>query len=835
MLSNQYKQFDFDSDSDIVINPSQYESFKAKKSLCQSILSEVLDSALQEASDSEDLNSIFSRIFNAESNTFLESDPIRLSDEKELEDIFDKVTSAVENPPPEKKSKTTLNEIFSRIVSLPNDKESILNIRRGIVCSSSCVSKKCSDIPSLIISDIRNRISSLKQSQLHNYLLERLAIQMDMGIENSVFTIRGYRFCRSSFQAYFGVSNYLLDTVLKENKEGKVRFVHGNKGNVYRSLRRDSAVAFIHSFAEVHCENLPDRHYLQLPSYLNIGTLFRIYVERFTVADERLGEREFYHVFNQYFGSTKRVDESLPVIIFQSYNTHPKCNVCAKISDLRKRAKNETEANYVDSRMREHMVEMRRKYLKFSSRIELAVRYPEDYLHLIIDDMDQAKIQSPYYCQNTKDLSNLLKLKNHLTGVLLHNGKLVNDKHLSVFVNNDQFSQGANKTVTIVFSVLLKFQRQLGRLPRKLLVQSDNCSKDLKNQYVLAFYYLLVELNVFEEVLVSHMPPGHTHNQLDFCFGLIANKLKRVDIPTFEALKGEISNVVLPSCTIKVHELIYTTDFQKFITDGHLLQIQGHRSFFQFKIRKENNLTKMYVKEDDLDDKFAFNMGIKLLSNIPDKIQMEISPFRKDTGYSEVFESVFNKFIPSLASKQPEVKVDEIKNLWEKRVQFLIELKEEDFNPFDLHQLRPQELPNQLNGQVVQLAQTRSKKLALSATFYPMDFRSFSDSDLKRDVSIVLYTASRKSRPWIGLIVDISEDKNDISVQWVKKDRDKYRLHVNADGSPYISSVPYASIMFSDVLLNMSKNGDRNGPYSLDDTIRKEIFKAYKDRDDTIV
>lgn len=304
MLSNQYKQFDFDCDSDIAINLSQYESIKAKKSLCQSILSEVLDSALQEAFDSEDLNSIFSRIYNAESNTLLESDPIRLSDEKELEDIFDKVISAVENPPPEKKSKTTLNEIFSRIVSLPNDKESILNMRRDIVCSSSSVSKKCSDIPSLIISDIRNKISSLKQSQLHNYLLERLAIQMDMGIENSVFTIRGYRFCRSSFQAYFGVSNYLLDTVLKENKEGKVRFVHGNKGNVYRSLRRDSAVAFIHSFAEVHCENLPDRHYLQLPSYLNIGTLFRIYVERFTVADERLGEREFYHVFNQYFGST---------------------------------------------------------------------------------------------------------------------------------------------------------------------------------------------------------------------------------------------------------------------------------------------------------------------------------------------------------------------------------------------------------------------------------------------------------------------------------------------------------------------------------------------------
>ena len=44
-------------------------------------------------------------------------------------------------------------------------------------------------------------------------------------------------------------------------------------------------------------------------------------------------------------------------------------------------------------------------------------------------------------------------------------------------------------------------QVNLGKLPKKLYIQSDNCCKDLKNQYVLAFYWILVEINIFEEII----------------------------------------------------------------------------------------------------------------------------------------------------------------------------------------------------------------------------------------------------------------------------------------------------------------------------------------------
>ena len=53
----------------------------------------------------------------------------------------------------------------------------------------------------------------------------------------------------------------------------------------------------------------------------------------------------------------------------------------------------------------------------------------------------------------------------------------------------------------------------------------------------------------------------------------------------------------------------------------------------------------MYVKEDELDENFSFAAGIKLLKDLPKRLNFKISPFRCDTGYSEVFDSVFTKFI----------------------------------------------------------------------------------------------------------------------------------------------------------------------------------------------
>ncbi len=63
-------------------------------------------------------------------------------------------------------------------------------------------------------------------------------------------------------------------------------------------------------------------------------------------------------------------------------------------------------------------------------------------------------------------------------------------------------------------------------LPRKLLFQMDNCMKDNKNRYLLAFLSFLTTRDVFEELQLGFLVVGHMHKDIDGCFGYLSKKLR---------------------------------------------------------------------------------------------------------------------------------------------------------------------------------------------------------------------------------------------------------------------------------------------------------------------
>jgi len=63
-------------------------------------------------------------------------------------------------------------------------------------------------------------------------------------------------------------------------------------------------------------------------------------------------------------------------------------------------------------------------------------------------------------------------------------------------------------------------------LPRNLLLQMDDCVKDNKNRHLLGFLSLLTVRDVFEEVKLGFLVVGHTHEDIDGCFGYLSKKLK---------------------------------------------------------------------------------------------------------------------------------------------------------------------------------------------------------------------------------------------------------------------------------------------------------------------
>jgi hypothetical protein len=74
------------------------------------------------------------------------------------------------------------------------------------------------------------------------------------------------------------------------------------------------------------------------------------------------------------------------------------------------------------------------------------------------------------------------------------------------------------------------------RLPPILHVQLDNCWKDNKSRYVFCFWSLLVAKSIFEEVFVSFLLVGHTHEDIDATFGRWSMKLHKNDYLTLPLL-----------------------------------------------------------------------------------------------------------------------------------------------------------------------------------------------------------------------------------------------------------------------------------------------------------
>jgi hypothetical protein len=50
--------------------------------------------------------------------------------------------------------------------------------------------------------------------------------------------------------------------------------------------------------------------------------------------------------------------------------------------------------------------------------------------------------------------------------------------------------------------------------------------KDNKNKYLWEFLSLLIVRDVFEEVQLGFLVLGHTHKDIDGCFGYLSKKLR---------------------------------------------------------------------------------------------------------------------------------------------------------------------------------------------------------------------------------------------------------------------------------------------------------------------
>ena len=79
-------------------------------------------------------------------------------------------------------------------------------------------------------------------------------------------------------------------------------------------------------------------------------------------------------------------------------------------------------------------------------------------------------------------------------------------------IDYKQYAHDPNYTISVLTKVL---SMQKHKLPRKLRLQLDNCFKENKNKAVFTFLALLVEIHMFDEIIVGFLMVGHTHTDID--------------------------------------------------------------------------------------------------------------------------------------------------------------------------------------------------------------------------------------------------------------------------------------------------------------------------------
>jgi hypothetical protein len=88
--------------------------------------------------------------------------------------------------------------------------------------------------------------------------------------------------------------------------------------------------------------------------------------------------------------------------------------------------------------------------------------------------------------------------------------------------------------------------RHDGNFPEELYIQVDGGSENA-NQYVLCLLELLVVKRIIRVIHLTRLPVGHTHDDIDACFGHIWKFLRKRIISSVESYKLKIEEKFLKS------------------------------------------------------------------------------------------------------------------------------------------------------------------------------------------------------------------------------------------------------------------------------------------------
>ena len=334
------------------------------------------------------------------------------------------------------------------------------------------------------------------------------------------YMLQGKVLCRTAFIKILGISQAKIRKLHRHIALGFVP-LHGNVGLSKSGLIAKVTISWLRNFFDYICEKMPheDKQYVPIPMMM---------VDIYKLCFQELkGSTVTYPYFINILYSR------FHNVVFCKQTFLGKCSTCLTLIDARL-STNSAEKDKVEVyklTRQKHLEFVLQEREAYYARKKLAQDRPNEYMSIIIDYTD--KLYMPWKCNPPKCWTGMQRLPLNLFGIIDHG-----NKKRMLYAHHPSRSQDVNSVISMLWDYLISTLSKipLNLRPRTLFLQADNCYRENKNRYMLAFCSLLVYLGVFDSVQFSLLPPGHTHEDIDQMFSTLRKGTKKCNFYTLESL-----------------------------------------------------------------------------------------------------------------------------------------------------------------------------------------------------------------------------------------------------------------------------------------------------------
>jgi len=344
--------------------------------------------------------------------------------------------------------------------------------------------------------------------------------------EDNLFLFDGNRICSRFLANGLGFSKTLQSCIKgtpSAAASGSISPMHReSRGNADRKCL---IVNFLKTLAETTAQLMPDRVEQHLP-FFNKSTVYRKFLEDFSHVHGKEhnplppSESYFLRVWKQECSTIK----------VRKHHRFAKCSECEFLrSGLSRCGLNEERSAVLRERHIMHLRFIRKERMAQENNRMKAQRNPSLFCSFVIDGADKSAFGLPHFVFGTKS-SRGEKIKVKLVGALEHGPC----NHLTLFLLTEEYETGGNHVIETIHRVLQRKVDTDSKLRPTMFLQLDNCTRENKNRFVLAYLEMLIARNIFEEIVVSFLPIGHTLCYIDQCFSRTSLRLRINEAITME-------------------------------------------------------------------------------------------------------------------------------------------------------------------------------------------------------------------------------------------------------------------------------------------------------------